>query len=132
MIRRIVVAGLLVLAGRAQAQTPDPATRALLEKMQARIDSLEKRLAELEKGNASSHAATPAASTPTAAAAVHEAHDAAPATKQVETAESPIYPSLKISGFGDIDFASRIAVIGRAAFAAASAGQERRAPRSRP
>jgi hypothetical protein len=102
MMRRIVVAGLLVLASRAQSQQPDPATRALLEKMQARIDSLEKRLAELEKGGAAAHAATPAAAAP----AAHAAHDAAPAATQVETAESPIYPSLKISGFGDIDFAS--------------------------
>jgi hypothetical protein len=102
MIRRIVVAGLLVLTNRAQSQTTDPATRALLEKMQARIDSLEKRLAELEKGSAAPHAASAAASAPT----VHEAHDAAPVPTQTESAETPTYPSLKIRGFGDIDFAS--------------------------
>ena len=46
MMSKVVMAGLLVMAATARAQTMDPATRTLIEKLQERIDGLEKRLAE--------------------------------------------------------------------------------------
>ena len=81
----------------------DPATRALIEKMQQRIDGLEKRLADLEKGQGQHVAAVapaPAPVAPAAPAAVHD-HDQAPIPADLT---HPEYPNLKIAGFGDIDF----------------------------
>jgi len=106
MIRRLLLACLLVVAGRAQSPTPDPATRALIEKLQERVESLEKRLAELEKGGAETRSATPAPSTPAATAAVHQSHEAPPVPAQSELTAAPSYPALKISGFADLDFAA--------------------------
>jgi len=108
MIRSLFLAGLMVVSARAQAPGPDPATRALIEKLQARIDSLEKRLADLEQGSPSARAAVVAAPAAPAApsAATAHAHDAAPAPTPAEQSEAPVYPSLKISGFGDVDFAA--------------------------
>jgi len=51
MSYRVWILAFLALAGSGRAQTMDQATRALVEKLQDRIDSLEKRLAELEKGS---------------------------------------------------------------------------------
>jgi hypothetical protein len=45
MFSRVIASGVLLFAAAVQAQTMDPATRALIENLQARIDSLEQRLA---------------------------------------------------------------------------------------
>jgi hypothetical protein len=103
MIRTFLLAGLMVVAGQAQTPGPDAATRALIEKLMARVDSLEKRLAELEKGGAGP---PPAAARPQTAAAVHQSHDTAPVPTVTEQTAAPIYPALKISGFADINFAA--------------------------
>ena len=91
------------MAPWACAQNMDPATRELIQKLQSRIDGLEKRIAELEavKG-------APPAPRPTAAELVHMTHDQAPAAAAAAAAgeaAQPSYPSLKINGFSDIDFA---------------------------
>ena len=98
MSRSVLLAGLLVsLSPWAQAQAPDAATRELIQKLMARIDSLEKRVVELEQGKA-----PPAAPAVTAAVAPH-AHDQAP---PLDEGSQPVYPSLKISGFADVDFSA--------------------------
>ncbi len=113
MTCRLLFAGLILLVSTARTQSMDPATRALIEKLQARIDSLEKRVADLESEKAAVRAPAPAtvSSLPAAAAtqapptaALHD-HDQAPGPAVEETAQ-PVYPSLKISGFSDIDFAA--------------------------
>ena len=73
----LLLIGLAVVAGRAQAQATDPATRAVIERLLERVDSLEKRLAELEKGGAVAKT-TSAASPAAPAAAIHQSHDTAP------------------------------------------------------
>jgi len=82
----------------------DPATREVIEKLLSRIDSLEKRVAELESGKA---ARPPAVAekplVPAAEAAAH--HDQASAP-QLAPDLQPVYPSLKIAGFADVDFAA--------------------------
>jgi hypothetical protein len=103
MIRTLFLAFLLVVAGRAQSPGPDPATRELIEKLQARIESLEKRLADLEQGSAGPRAAAIEPAAPSAIAA--HSHDAPPTPTPSEQTESA-YPSLKISGFGDLNFAA--------------------------
>ena len=47
-VRRLVMCLLLALPPLAGAQTTDPATRELIERLLARIDTLEKRVAQLE------------------------------------------------------------------------------------
>jgi hypothetical protein len=94
------------------AQSADPATRELIEKLLTRIDSLEKRIVQLEAGNAS--ARVPGAETPVMAAAPTvptvpsapgpaqaHAHDQAPVSNL-----SPEAPFLKIAGFTDFGFAA--------------------------
>jgi len=97
------------------AQAADPATKELIEKLLARIDGLEKRVAELEKGsatasaNAPQAAASPApapAKAPSAALAMHQSHDQAPAPQTAGPESTPVYPSLKIAGFSDLDFSA--------------------------
>jgi hypothetical protein len=108
-----VIALWALLSPGAGAQTTDPATKELIDKLLGRIDSLEKRVAELERGNSTARAAAgpgvPAVrtATPSAAESMHMSHDAAP-VPQAPTAETapPVYPLLKISGFGDVDFSS--------------------------
>jgi hypothetical protein len=94
----------------ARAQTADPATRELIDRLLARIDGLERRVAELEKGGVtarSSGAAAPAqAPVPSPTEAMHLAHDQAPSPVAQSEAAQPVYPSLKISGFGDVDFSA--------------------------
>jgi hypothetical protein len=90
---------LLGIAPWARAQNLDPAVRDLIQKMQARIDSLEKRVNELE------HEKGAPAQRPSPEA-VHMAHDQAPVVTEVGEATQPSYPTLKINGFGDINFAS--------------------------
>src|SRR5207248_2335845 len=65
----------------------------------ARIDGLEKRLAELEREKG-----VPAPRPP--AESAHLAHDQAPAPRMEGDAAQPSYPSLKINGFSDIDFSA--------------------------
>lgn len=94
----------------AVAQASDPATRELIQKLLARIDGLEKRVAELEE-RASPIARGPAAAVVTAAAVpqagAHTNHDQPPVPElAAPEAAQPAYPSLKIAGFGDLDFAA--------------------------
>src|SRR5580765_2850530 len=85
---------LVTMPTGSMAQSNDPATRELIEKLLARIDSLEKRVVQLEQGN------TVARTTPAAAVAQAHAHDQAPTPSTVIAAEAaqPIYPLIKISG----------------------------------
>src|SRR5215472_3608137 len=93
-------------------QTTDPATRELIDKLLARIDSLEKRVVQLELSNPAARAAAPlvpAAPTapvpePAAAATAHS-HDQAPVPSATTDAESN-YPLLKLAGFGDLNFSA--------------------------
>jgi len=108
--RALALGLILALPHTALAQSADPATRELIEKLLARIDSLEKRVAELEKTPPAARAALPTTAAPAAQsppAAGHMAHDQAP-TPQVEVPEAtqPVYPSLKIAGFGDLDYSA--------------------------
>jgi hypothetical protein len=104
--RRIAWAVLLILGCEAAgAQTMDPETRELIRKMQAKIDSLEQRVAELEGQKRSAPAAP--TSPQSAMEAIHRSHEeAAAAQAGAEAAAQPIYPALKISGFSDINFSA--------------------------
>src|SRR5437764_608421 len=95
---QILIGLLIALAPWACAQTIDPATKDLIEKLLNRIDSLEKRVAQLE--NPGAPAAFPV--TPAAPQDVHTAHDQPP----VPNAEQPVYPALKLSGFSDFNFSA--------------------------
>src|SRR5271165_541316 len=116
-MRRITLLCVVIAIGApcSGAQAADPATKELVEKLLARIDSLEKRVAELEKGsatasaNAPQAAASPApapAKAPSAALAMHQSHDQAPAPQTAGPESAPVYPSLKIAGFSDLDFSA--------------------------
>jgi hypothetical protein len=103
---------IFLLPAWAHGQTADPATRELIERLMNRIDTLEKRVAELEKESptAKAVAAQPPAPAPAPAAltpgpAVAHAHDQPPVPELTPDAQ-PVYPSLKIAGFGDIDFSA--------------------------
>jgi hypothetical protein len=112
MSYRLLAIGLfVVLLPGAQAQTTDPATRELIERLLNRIDGLEKRVADLEKGGPSTARSTaPAAPAqaqqPSPTEAMHLAHEQAPVPITQSEATQPVYPSLKISGFGDVDFSA--------------------------
>ena len=91
------------------AQATDPATRELIQQLMARIDSLEKRVAELEKTPGPQRAAAPATITPAApppVTATAHAHDQAPEPQPPVPEAQPVYPSLKIAGFSDFDFSA--------------------------
>src|ERR1039458_4736238 len=104
-VKQLVMGLLLALPPGAWAQTADPATRELIERLLSRIETLEKRVAQLENPQPGAMAAapvpapvpTPAAVTPTA-----HAHDTAP----VPDAAQPSYPSLKLAGFSDFNFSA--------------------------
>jgi hypothetical protein len=117
-MRTAIIVGLLVTcAPWAGAQLPDqgpfqatdPATRELIQKLLSRIDTLEKRVSELEL-NAPARTAAPSSvaavapalpSVPPATAKPSMMdHDQAP----LPEAAQPNYPTLKISGFGDVDY----------------------------
>ena len=103
MNRRLLAAALLLLLPAcAGAQATDPAARELIERLMARIDSLERRVAELETERGQR---TPTPRPGPAGVAEAHAHDQAPAP-QITNPEAvqPTYPSLKINGFGDVDF----------------------------
>ena len=98
----------LLLPWGARAQGPDPATRQLIEQLMSRIDTLEKRVAELERTPGTARAA-PAAAPALAAAATpgpHLDHDQAPAPETTAPEAQPVYPSLKIAGFSDFNFSA--------------------------
>src|SRR5437870_4861455 len=103
--RRLLIGFLLALPPWAGAQT-DQATRALIEKLLARIDSLETRVAQLERSGARAPAqAAPTTLAPTQTApaqAVHAGHDTAPMPDLAQ----PAYPSLKLAGFSDFNFSA--------------------------
>jgi hypothetical protein len=93
----------------ASAQTTDAATQELIQRLLARIDGLEKRVAELERAGpartAVAAAVAPAApQSPTEA--VHMAHEQPPPPVIQPDTGQPSYPSLKIAGFGDVNFSA--------------------------
>ena len=87
-------------APSAVGQTVDPATKELIDRLLARIDGLEKRVAELEGAKAAARPVIPATQ------AIHETHEQPPVPQAAVAEAAPVYPSLKISGFGDIDFSA--------------------------
>jgi hypothetical protein len=107
---RLLAIGLFgVLLPAARAQSADPATRELIERLLARIDGLERRVAELEKAPAvrpTGLATQAPASSLSPTEAMHLAHDQPPVPAMQSEATQPVYPSLKISGFADVDFSA--------------------------
>ena len=104
--KMLLLAALLLSAPPVRAQTVDPATKELIDRLLARIDGLEKRVAELEKANPTAKTAVPATPAVPATQAMHEAHDQPPPPQLAGPEATPVYPSLKISGFGDVDFSA--------------------------
>ncbi len=99
----------LIFHAYAAAQTDDSARQAeLIKQLLQRIDQLEKRVGELEGAKAAAPApkavvaAAPVVS-PAPAAAMSE-HDHGTAVEAANTYPSNSYPSLKLSGFGDINY----------------------------
>jgi len=90
---------LLLLPPFSVAQTADPATRELIERLLSRIDTLEKRVAQLEGSAPRPAAIAPA---PFAPAPIAHTHDQPP----MPDAAQPSYPSLKLAGFSDFNFAA--------------------------
>ena len=124
MRRAFLAMGIVAaLAARAGAQTADQDTKQLIQTLMNRINSLEQRVADLEKENAAAHLAPaqPAPQTQAAAqpapqtapapaprpspaetiAAVHQAHEQAP---PIETTAPPAGPAMHIAGFGSMAF----------------------------
>jgi hypothetical protein len=105
--RLLAAAFLLLLPVSAGAQAADPAAQDLIQRLMARIDSLERRVAELERERGQpAAAATPAPAAgpgPATVAGPHD-HDQA-AAQQIENQETGL-PTLKINGFGDVDFSA--------------------------
>src|SRR6202521_5085190 len=98
-----ILAGSLLLSSNALAQAADTvATQELIQKLLSRIDTLEKRISELEKQAPAPPIAQ--APKPVRAPEAEHVHDAQP---QPEAAAQVTYPSLKISGFSDFNFAAR-------------------------
>src|SRR5258708_1115258 len=93
--RRLVMGWFLALTPWAGAQTTDPPTRELIERLLSRIDTLEKPLPHLE--NSGARGIAPAAPAQTA----HE-HDTPPPPD----VDRPEYPTLKVAGFSDFNFAA--------------------------
>jgi len=111
---------LLMMPAWAGAQSTDAATQELIQQLLTRIDGLEKRVAELEREKAAVSSAAPAPSVETPAPAPQQtkpvaaqpppnihAHDQLPVPQppQAEPPQ-PVYPALRILGFGDVDFSS--------------------------
>lgn len=87
----------------ASAQSTETATRELIQSLLTRIDTLEKRVAELEHERSAAAPLPaiprPAPPAPPATDAVHAQHE-----RTVIEGAQPIYPSLKMSGFSDFNF----------------------------
>ncbi len=109
---RLVVGLVLMLPRWAGAQTTDAATQELIRQLMTRIDTLEKRVAELEGAQSVVKPPAPAVTTATppptpGPAGAHMQHDQAPAPEPTVAEEAqPVYPTLKIAGFGDFDFSA--------------------------
>src|SRR5579872_4439583 len=115
MMKRTLPAVCLLLALTPWVRAQDAAQAELIQKLLTRIDSLEKRVEELEKeksGGAVVAAApvVPAAESaqnrPAPAPVAAHSHDTAPAPEIPPGDVLPQYPSLKIAGFGDIDYSA--------------------------
>jgi hypothetical protein len=102
----LALALFLALPSLGITQTTDPATKELIDRLLARIDSLEKRVVQLEQGNPSARAATPIVPTTPASPATAHSHDQAPVPTIAAEAEQPSYPLLKIAGFSDLNFSA--------------------------
>jgi len=121
-MRRVTSAcavGLFVLWGRLAAQDTSSDQGRLIQELMARIDRLEKRVAELEsQPKATAQAPAPSAAVPVATP--EGAPSPAPAGPQPSMAQMPgmenpqpnnpvetpvpVYPSLRFAGFSDFDF----------------------------
>src|SRR6476646_9363567 len=99
-VRESLVCLFLALLSLAGAQTTDPATRELIERLLARIDTLEKRVAQLE--NPRHDVIAPAVPAPAPVPQAAHEHDAPP----LPDSERPSYPLLKVAGFSDFNFAA--------------------------
>src|SRR5438105_1635927 len=103
MRRKRLIIGFLLALPAPGPQATDSTTQDLIQKLLARIDGLEKRIAELEQqGAAKGVVATALPALKPATEAVHATHDEIP---QIEGAQ-PVYPSLKIAGFTDFNFSA--------------------------
>jgi hypothetical protein len=98
--RQFAVCLLLALPQWTSAQTADPATKELIERLLSRIDTLEKRVAQLENPGLRATAPEAPPATPATQQTAHD-HDTAP-PPDAETS----YPSLKVAGFSDFNFAA--------------------------
>ena len=114
LFRRLCPLGIWLLCSSAMwAQTPAPNQNELIERLLQRVDQLEKRVAELESGRPVAQAAEPPR------AEVPAARGPAPTVLNplgpgaggehdhgTLLDASQTYPSLKLSGFSDINFAA--------------------------
>jgi len=102
---------LIVLPLSVRAQTPDAANQAeLIQTLLSRIEKLEARVAELE-GQSGAKVGNAAAISPTsparpAAPSGHEAMGQPVEQASIPPEAQPVYPSLKIAGFSDFNFAA--------------------------
>ena len=109
----LLVVALVCLPHLASAQETDPATREMIQQLLQRIDTLEKRVAELEKAQGLAPGAPAAprtaqrapATAPPGPGPAHD-HEQAPAPEPQAAEVQPVYPSLKIAGFSDLDFSA--------------------------
>lgn len=83
------------------AQSADTATRKLVQSLLNRIDTLEKRVAELEHERSGVVPHPPPPDHVAALEDAHEQHD-----RVVTEGAQAIYPSLKMSGFSDFNFSA--------------------------
>ncbi|PWT97608.1 MAG: hypothetical protein C5B51_31070 [Terriglobia bacterium] len=107
MKRFVAIFILFLLPVCARAQAADTETRELIARLLARIDTLEQRVTELEKGRDPKTPAVPAARQAPAEATAAHLHEQAPGPETpTSEAAQPVYPSLKLSGFGDVNFSA--------------------------
>jgi len=103
----------LLVSSAAWAQAPAATQAELIDRLMGRIDQLEKRVAELESGRSISRAepargpeaaaSSPAAPGPAALAPAEAGHEHDHGTV-LDSAQT--YPSLRLSGFSDINFSA--------------------------
>ena len=99
---------LLLGALPALAQGPSLAeTAELIRTLTARIDQLERRVAELERGSPAARAEAPKPAAPAEAAAAPQPEPAQQHHLRPDAAQSlPAAPSLKLAGFSDLNFSA--------------------------